>query len=72
MVSTPLKSTTQSPEVKGWFFVRDANSLTNTIFTQTLLGREIVLFLDSSGTPVALDAHCPPMGAHLGKGAGVK
>ena len=72
MVSTPLKSTTQSPEVKGWFFVRDANSLMNTRFTQTILGRERVLFWDSSGTPVALDARCPSMGAYLGKGAGVK
>jgi len=36
------------------------------------LGRDLVAFRDSAGTPHILDAHCPHLGAHLGKGGQVE
>jgi phenylpropionate dioxygenase-like ring-hydroxylating dioxygenase large terminal subunit len=35
-------------------------------------GQELVLFRGESGVPFLLDAHCPHLGAHLGRGGCVK
>lgn len=41
------------------------------VASRTLAGRELVLFRGPDGAPVALDAHCPHLGAHLGRGGTV-
>jgi phenylpropionate dioxygenase-like ring-hydroxylating dioxygenase large terminal subunit len=42
-----------------------------TVLSTTLAGNALVLFRDASGRPVALDAWCPHLGAHLGVGGSV-
>ncbi len=39
--------------------------------TLSYFGRELVAFRDEAGAPVVVDAYCPHMGAHLGRGGSV-
>ena len=53
----------------GWFAAGFGTELTaGRLLSRTWMGQEIVLFRDSSGAVAALGAHCPHLGAHLGKG----
>ena len=58
------------PEIpQSWYLVCGARDLpVGTIKDWTLGTRAIVVFRSSSGRVVAMDARCPHMGAHLGRG----
>ncbi len=57
----------------GWFMLSLSRDLSRgEVRTRRLAGRDVVLFRTESGQAVAVDPHCPHMGAHLGKGGCVK
>ena len=54
---------------KGWFCVGLSKELApGRIESRAFMGREVVLFRTASGVPALMDAYCPHMGAHMGKG----
>lgn len=64
---------------RGWFALALSHELAGrpseaaaegavTVLTRKAFGRDIVLFRGADGTAHALDAYCPHLGAHLGKG----
>lgn len=54
---------------QGWYVVARASDLPpRGVRTARIAGHEIVLFRTAQGVLGALDAHCPHMGAHLGRG----
>lgn len=60
------------PYPTSWYAVAFSDELaTGAVVSRTLAGREIVLFRGESGTLGVLDAHCPHLGAHLGRGGAV-
>ena len=57
----------------GWYCVGAASDFgRKTVTSRRLGGREIVVFRTEDGRLAALDAHCPHLGAHLGKGGRVE
>jgi len=57
----------------GWFCVGWSDELPRGgILTRQLAGHELVVFRTEAGQAVALDAHCPHLGAHLGHGGTVE
>jgi nitrite reductase/ring-hydroxylating ferredoxin subunit len=53
----------------GWYAVADSNSLVpGAILSRTVFGHEIVVFRTPAGAVGVLDAFCPHMGAHMGRG----
>ena len=53
----------------GWYFAIPSNELKiNHVTALQLCGQELVLFRNAEGMVGALDAYCPHMGTHLGKG----
>jgi nitrite reductase/ring-hydroxylating ferredoxin subunit len=51
----------------GWFGVAFTRELTpGAVLARTVNGEEVAIFRKASGEVVALDAHCPHLGAHLG------
>lgn len=57
----------------GWFsagFVRELKP--GAAMPATVNGRELAIFRGASGGLVALDAHCPHLGAHMGHGGTVE
>ena len=60
------------PAPEGWFAVGFADELApGEVRAIRLAGRDLVLFRTAGGTAGAFSAHCPHMGAHLGKGGRV-
>jgi nitrite reductase/ring-hydroxylating ferredoxin subunit len=60
-----------SPFPDGWFFVCYSHELPRgKLFSKKFMGREIVAFRGASGQVCVSDAHCPHLGAHLGKRGG--
>jgi nitrite reductase/ring-hydroxylating ferredoxin subunit len=58
-----------SPFPIGWFCVAFSDELrAGEIVSRVRFGHDVVLYRELDGTPVMLDAHCPHMGAHLGRG----
>ena len=54
---------------QGWYVVARSSDLPpRGVCTTNIAGHEIVVFRTASGVLGALDAHCPHMGAHLGRG----
>ena len=54
---------------QGWYWAIASKDLKqDSPKAVTLLGRELVLYRQTSGTPVALDAYCPHLGAPLAQG----
>ena len=52
----------------GWFVIATSDELApGTLITRRYFEREIVIYRTASGTASVIDAHCPHMGAHLGK-----
>lgn len=52
----------------GWFFVCHASALAGSkIFSRQFLGEEIIAHRDETGVARVFDAHCPHLGAHLGR-----
>lgn len=57
----------------GWYCVAFSSEIDpGGVLARTLAGRELVLFRTRAGRLVALDAHCPHQGAHLGHGGAVE
>jgi len=53
----------------GWYFAMPSSELKSLdVKAFQLCGQELVLFRGSDGRVSALDAYCPHMGTHLGKG----
>lgn len=53
----------------GWYYLFPAHELkTGAVKAFQICGQEIVVFRGESGEVAALDAYCPHMGTHLGKG----
>lgn len=62
-----------SPYPTGWYCLALADELRpGDVKALTFAGREIVLFRGTSGRAVAMDAYCPHLGAHMGRGGKVK
>ena len=65
-------SSSLPPFPDGWFCVGLSRELPiNGVLTRQFMGQEVVLFRTRSGRPVAVDAYCPHLGAHLGHGGTV-
>ena len=61
------------PIPSGWFCLGAASDFAGAaVTTRRLCGREIVVFHTDDGRLAALDAHCPHLGAHMGKGGRVE
>jgi nitrite reductase/ring-hydroxylating ferredoxin subunit len=61
------------PFPNGWFAVSFSSELkTAEIKSFQFMGKEVVLFRTASGKPVLMDAYCPHLGAHLGKGGSIE
>jgi phenylpropionate dioxygenase-like ring-hydroxylating dioxygenase large terminal subunit len=57
-----------TPYPEGWFFVCYADALAgDRLFSRQFHGEEIIAFRDSAGVVRVFDAHCPHLGAHLGR-----
>jgi nitrite reductase/ring-hydroxylating ferredoxin subunit len=53
---------------KGWFVVAASDEVKpGALLSRRYFEREIVLYRTESGTLSVVDAHCPHMGAHLGR-----
>lgn len=58
---------------RGWFALALSHELGEAaVLTVRAFGQEIVLFRGEDGKANALSAHCPHLGAHLGKGGCVQ
>lgn len=72
MPSLPLYSEAL-PTPSGWFCLGTTRDFPRgRVVTRRLGGREIVAFRTASGSLAALDAHCPHLGAHMGRGGRVE
>jgi len=61
------------PFPSGWYAVDRADALApGALLTRTFFGREVVVFRTASGAVHAVEAWCPHLGAHLGKGGTVQ
>ncbi|WP_280399598.1 Rieske 2Fe-2S domain-containing protein [Nocardia carnea] len=57
----------------GWFAVAFSRELRpGSVTTRPFMDREIVLFRTASGDVQAIEAYCPHLGAHLGRGGTVE
>lgn len=55
--------------VEGWYWALPSHKLRiGKAKALELMGKKLVLFRGKSGRVVAMDAHCPHMGAHLAEG----
>lgn len=60
------------PTPSGWFCLGVSSDFARAeVTTRQLAGRPIVVFRTIEGKLAALDAHCPHLGAHMGKGGSV-
>jgi nitrite reductase/ring-hydroxylating ferredoxin subunit len=60
------------PVPNGWFAVSWGRDLApGDVRAVHYFGRELVLFRSEAGSAHVLDAHCPHLGAHLGRGGSV-
>lgn len=53
---------------QGWYWAIPSKELKSRPQALTLLGRDLVLYRNQTGKPVALDAYCPHLGAPLAQG----
>ena len=61
------------PNPDGWFAVGFSTELRpGQVVTRKFFDRDLILFRTESGEAAMLDAHCPHMGAHLGRGGRVE
>lgn len=57
------------PYPDGWYAVALSAELPrNAMISRTFCGEEVVVFRKSSGELAAVDAYCPHLGAHMGRG----
>ena len=53
---------------RGWFVVARSSELAaRQVLPRTFMGQPIALFRSQGGTAYATAAHCPHLGAHLGR-----
>lgn len=53
----------------GWYYLFPSHELKNgSVKSAQICGQEVVVYRGSNGVVGALDAYCPHMGTHLGKG----
>jgi nitrite reductase/ring-hydroxylating ferredoxin subunit len=58
-----------SPFPSGWFCVAFSDELrAGELQSRRRFGHEVVLYRAADGAPAMLEAYCPHMGAHLGRG----
>lgn len=61
-----------TPYPEGWYVLDVEHQLAvGEVKSAQFVGRDIVYYRTEGGSVVALDAHCPHMGAHLGHGGRV-
>jgi len=61
------------PVPAGWYCLLPSNELpANEVITVTFAGRDVVVFRTRDGSPAVLDATCPHLGAHLGRGGRIE
>ena len=53
---------------QGWYWAIASKKLKSQPLAVNLLGRDLVLYRQQTGEPVALDARCPHLGASLAQG----
>ena len=69
----PTRPSSLPPFPAGWYAVAFSDDLQpGSLESMTFCGREIVVFRTTSGRAVAMAAHCPHLGAHLGVGGQVE
>lgn len=57
------------PFPNGWFCIGHIRDFAQgQVYSLTFLGQDIIAYKTSSGEMVAMDAYCPHLGAHLGRG----
>ena len=55
--------------VEGWYWLIRSHQLrSGRTKSETLMGRDLVVFRTEDGEPVVMDAYCPHMGCHLSLG----
>ena len=60
------------PYPTGWYVISKSSEVPNgTLLTKKFIGKDIVLFKTITGKLSVIDAHCPHLGAHFGKGGDV-
>lgn len=60
------------PVPNSWYAVAFSDELApGAVLTRRLAGGDLVVFRTASGVACATDAHCPHLGAHLGRGGEV-
>jgi len=58
---------------RGWYaLATSAELVPGSVHSQTWFGRPLVLWRTASGVAVVAGAHCPHLGAHLGRGGRVE
>jgi phenylpropionate dioxygenase-like ring-hydroxylating dioxygenase large terminal subunit len=58
-----------TPYPTGWYRIARTKDLSRgRVRNVSALGESLVLFRTGDGTAVAIEAHCPHLGAHLGRG----
>jgi phenylpropionate dioxygenase-like ring-hydroxylating dioxygenase large terminal subunit len=68
-----MKSRYDKPIPFGWYAVEYSEDLApGEVRALSYFDRELVLFRTESGEAALLNAHCPHLGAHLGRGGQVK
>jgi nitrite reductase/ring-hydroxylating ferredoxin subunit len=68
-----MKNTKLYPYPNGWYavaFSKDLNA--GKILSFLFMGKEVVLFRTQKGEAALMDAYCPHLGAHLGKGGTIE
>jgi nitrite reductase/ring-hydroxylating ferredoxin subunit len=61
------------PTPAGWYCLGATEDFPRrSVKTKRLAGREVVVYRTDDGHVAALDAHCPHLGAHLGRGGCVE
>jgi phenylpropionate dioxygenase-like ring-hydroxylating dioxygenase large terminal subunit len=63
---------TPPPFPSGWYCVGVSGELKpGAIVSRRFMGEDVVLFRTKGGTPALMQAYCPHLGAHLGRGGTV-
>src|SRR5581483_1508699 len=64
----PPSANLLATEPATWYLFGPAKCLGREPFARTMLNRRLVGYRTADGRPVVLDAHCPHLGADLGRG----
>ena len=71
--SIPRPASPDLAHPDGWFAVCFSSELApGALVSRTLFDREVVVYRTEAGEVAVVDAHCPHMGAHFGRGGRVE